>query len=642
MLRQIRDKTGSLVVKIILGLLIISFGAWGVGDMVTFRSQDLPVAKIGGEEITRTDVENEVRREIARLNPQFGNQLTPDTARLLGLPQSVLGRMVTDALLLDEAGQLSIAVSDATVRQEVQGNPAFQSTLGAGNFDRQRLQNLLYQYGLSEREYLERVRQDVARSMLIDTVERGLTPPRVLNEAVFKFREEKRIAETIFISDAGTTLVQTPTETELRAYHKANPAAFTAPELRRLTMIALRSEDLADETAISDAEIAKAFEEREESLGIPEKRDLQQMFLADKATADKARAELAGGMDFLDVAKRLAGMDADGTNLGTATKSDVITEIADAAFSAPVGTVTEPIPGPGGIGFYLVKVNKIEAAKTANLEAAAPELRTTLAREKSVDTLYSLVNRVEDEISKGATLEETAAALSVKAIKIAAIDQNGNGADGAPLTDTPVAPGTIAAAAFATEPGADSTVQDGGDDVYFVVRVDAITPPTVRSYESVKADVRAAVDAERRRDIALSVARNTAERLKKGENTETVAKELGANLAVTNPLKRHYSRSVSGIPAQLLQDIFKLDNDGASVTRGEDGYFVTRLKQVIPADANADKDGRAAVEDELTVVMRNDLVTQLATALRQKKGVTVNQDVLRQVLDPTAGQPQNY
>ncbi|HCS70140.1 MAG TPA: peptidylprolyl isomerase, partial [Rhodospirillaceae bacterium] len=89
MLRQIREKTGSLVVKIILGLLVISFGAWGIGDMVQFRPDDQPVAEIAGKELSRRDVENEVRREMARLNPRFAGQLTPETARLLGLPQSV-------------------------------------------------------------------------------------------------------------------------------------------------------------------------------------------------------------------------------------------------------------------------------------------------------------------------------------------------------------------------------------------------------------------------------------------------------------------------------------------------------------------------------------------------------------------------
>ena len=174
MLRQIRERTGSVVVKIILGLLIISFAAWGVGDMVQFRAEDQPVAEVAGTELTRRDVENEVRREMARLNPRFAGQLTPETARMLGLPQSVLGQMVNDILLNAETRDLDIAVSDNIVREAVRSSNAFRSNLGAGGFDRQKFQAMLYQFGMTEQEFLDRARRELARGQLLDTVEAGV------------------------------------------------------------------------------------------------------------------------------------------------------------------------------------------------------------------------------------------------------------------------------------------------------------------------------------------------------------------------------------------------------------------------------------------------------------------------------------
>ena len=34
MLNYIRQRTGSILVKILFALLILSFGAWGIGDMI--------------------------------------------------------------------------------------------------------------------------------------------------------------------------------------------------------------------------------------------------------------------------------------------------------------------------------------------------------------------------------------------------------------------------------------------------------------------------------------------------------------------------------------------------------------------------------------------------------------------------------
>ncbi len=636
MLRKIRENTGSLVVKVILGLLIISFAAWGVGDMVTYRSQDLPVAEISGEEITRTELEDEVRREIARLNPQFGNRLTEDTARMLGLPQSVLGRMITDVLLAGEATDLRLAVSDAVVRDEVRANPAFQSALGGGTFDRQRLQMVLRQFGLSEAEYLERVRADVARSMVIDTVEIGLVPPAPLARAVFDYREEKRFARTLFVSDADVGVPGEPTDAEMRTFHKENAETFTAPELRALTLVVLRADDLVDPDLVTDDDVAKAFEAQADTLGAPERRRLSQMFLADRATADKAKQALAGGRDFVEVAQELAGMDKEGTDLGTVSKSEVIAELADAAFAASAGQVTEPIPGPAGVGFFLVKVHEILAAEDASLDTAAADLRDRLARERAVDSLYTLVNQLEDELGKGVTLEDAARTLNLTAQQIPAIDRIGNGGDGQPLVDLGIPSGPVATSAFETEEGDDSTILEGGDEAYFVLRVNKVTAPALRPFETVQQAVRDAVIAERRRDVTLSLARNLADRLKGGEDAQALATEFGARLAETKELKRYHSRAQSGIPGQLLTDIFTLTPDDTAVTRADDGYYVSKVTRIVAADATAEHDGLVAAERELAAIMKNDLVTQLAAGLRESQGVTVNEDVLRTVLDPSA------
>lgn len=636
MLRQIRERTGSLVVKIILGLLIISFGAWGIGDMVTFQADDQPVAEVAGKELSRREVENEVRREMARLNPRFAGQLTTETARLLGLPQSVLGQMINDILLTEAARSMDIAVSDNIVREAVRTSNAFRSNLGAGGFDRQKFQSMLYQFGLTEQEFLERARRELARGQLIDTVEAGVVAPKVLAETFYRFREETRTAETLFITDAAAQITSQPTDPELRTYYDNNPGPFTAPEYRAVTLAVLSAEDLADTAAVTDADIEKYFNEQADTLGTPETRKLSQMILADKETADKAAKALAEGQPFDEVAKELAGMDAASTDLGSVTKDDVLEEIAEPAFLAPAGGVTAPVPGPGGIGFYIVKVHDVTPAKTVTLADVKEKLRTDIARERSIDALYEQVNRLEDDLGKGVAIEVAAEAMGVKAVKIPALDRSGNGPDGKPANGLPENAAPIAQAAFETEEGLDSTLQELGSDAFFVLRVDKITKPALKPFETVKNDVQEAVMAERRRDAALAFADQVADRLKAGEDAKAVAESTGAVYAKTDDLKRYLPRNKSGLPGQVLQDIFAMDEGTAKVTRGEGGYFISRLTSVTPADPAANTEGVKTMNDELAGLFRDDVVTQLAGALRTEKGVTVHEDVLRQILNPAA------
>lgn len=635
MLREMREKTGSLVVKIILGLLVISFGAWGVGDMVTFRAQDMPVAEVEGAEVTRRGLEYEIRRELARLNPQFGNQLTDETARALGIPQSVLGRMINDLVFLDEAGDMRMAVSDDVVSREIRNDPRLKGSLGAGTFDRGRLQNLLNQAGMTEGEYIERVRKEIARSQLIASVESGLRPPKSIADAVNNYREEQRIAETIYIADADAAPPAQPTDAELRAYHKDNATRFTAPEQRALTMIVLRTEDLIDEASVAEEAVKKAFEEQADTLVSPEKRALSQMFLQDKAAADAAAKALAEGRDFADVAKEIAKMDAATTDLGVVTKAEALKEIADAAFSTPEGQVTGTLPGPGGFGFYIVEVRKVEPAVVASLETAAPKLRKALARDRAIDSLYTLVNKLEDELASGAPISEAATALSLKTLKVPAIDHTGGGADGKPL-DLPVSPVAVAQAAFETEKGTDSTLREIGDNAFFVLHVDAITPPALRPFETVKGPVLAEVMAARKRDTTLSLARNIADRVKEGQAARALAKEFSAAYKLTDKLKRHHSAQAAGLSVAVLRDVFKLEPGAAAVTRADNGYYVSKLKQVLPPDPTEQAAALEAVEKDLAAIMKDDLVSQFAEALRKSKGVTINQEALRRVLNPNA------
>jgi peptidyl-prolyl cis-trans isomerase D len=51
MLQAIRSKTASIVVKLLAGLLIISFAAWGIEDFIGSKASELTVATVGDRDI---------------------------------------------------------------------------------------------------------------------------------------------------------------------------------------------------------------------------------------------------------------------------------------------------------------------------------------------------------------------------------------------------------------------------------------------------------------------------------------------------------------------------------------------------------------------------------------------------------------
>ncbi len=120
MLTAVRTKAKSFVVKVLAGLLMISFGAWGIGDMVGLIGAPSTVLfEVGDEKVEASFVEDEVRREVRRLQPLFGNQFTVDQAKALGMVDSIIQRQINDSSIYLAARDLGIAVSDDLVMSAI-------------------------------------------------------------------------------------------------------------------------------------------------------------------------------------------------------------------------------------------------------------------------------------------------------------------------------------------------------------------------------------------------------------------------------------------------------------------------------------------------------------------------------------------
>src|SRR5260370_1123534 len=82
MLQAIRSKAGSLIVKILFALLIVSFGVWGIGDIFLQRHAPAPASRnrarvsdrnnftniLASNQLTEDRYVSMLRRDIARSN----------------------------------------------------------------------------------------------------------------------------------------------------------------------------------------------------------------------------------------------------------------------------------------------------------------------------------------------------------------------------------------------------------------------------------------------------------------------------------------------------------------------------------------------------------------------------------------------
>ncbi len=624
MLSSIRKRTGGIVVKSLLILLIVSFGAWGVNDMLGYNvSPTSAVAQVGDVDIPAQELYADVQREVARLRPLFGNRFTIEQARQMGIIDAVLNRQINNAATRVAANDFGIAIGDGLVRRSIMAQPTFNGL--AGNFDSGRFRQLLQANGLTEDGYVATVRGDLMIGQYVGSLDSGIAAPKVMVDAVYRYRRETRVVETALVSDESVTDVAAPTEAELIAYHKDNAKQFTAPEYRRLTYVSLNADDLAKEILVSDEQMREAYDSRAAEFTTPATRKVRQMLLSDEAKAKQAAKQLSEGRDFAVVAKEVAGQEAAGLELGVVTRPDLLPELADAVFGLAKPGVSGAVQS--SLGWHIFEISAITTGGGKPFEAVKETLKRDVARELAVDSLFDLSNRFEDQLGGGASLEEAATALNLKAVRVDSIDRSGNGADEKPVTGRPEG-NVFLESAFATEEGSESALTENGEAGYFIVRVDGVTAPALRPLAAIRARVVKAMTDGRRADAAKQAAEKIVTRLNANGELATITAEAALKVETSDPVTRDKRAGTAGLTQELIGLVFDLELGKAAMARVEGGYRVAVLKLITPANPAADKDGAKEVAGSLTDSMRGDLGAQLTAALRQRLGVSVDQRVI--------------
>ena len=619
MLEAIRKRSAGIVVKALLGLLILSFAMWGVADVFSPGGSDQTLASVGDVSIQPEEVRRDYQREIDRLSSTFGTRIDVEQARMFGLGKAVVQRAVQRTLYDLGAAELGIIATDDLVRRDIRNFSGFKNA--QGQFERARFNQLLQSNRLSEAGYVTLTRGDIVRGQYLSMVNTAPLTPKHLANALYAHRNEKRIAETVtFLFDAETGVGE-PDAATLAEFHKENAQTYTAPEYRKLTFISLTAAEIAKEIAVSDDTVRQAYEDRMEEFSEPEKRDLLQIRFKEEAQARSAHDRLKTGDDFLKVAQELAGMDARATALGSMKKSELPPALATVAFNLEPQSFSEPVKSV--IGWHILRLKGITPARQQTIEETGPELKKQIQAEQSIDSLYHLANRMEDELGGGSTLEEAALALNLPLTSQDEIDSTGRTPAGTKVSGVPTA--SFMETAFSTPEGQESNLIEAGDDGYFIVRVDAVTQPVLKPLDSVRADVTKAWKARQRRQMAETNGAAMIEQIKAGGDFNKLAAERGLTVTTTPAVGRE---GAANLPRLIMEGLFSAKLNETVAAAGTDGYVIARIKEIKPANPAADAEKVKAVSDQLTASIRNDLMSQLATGLQKEFPVSINSEAI--------------
>src|SRR5713226_3731970 len=612
MLRGMRKASsnwlGKTIMSVVMGVLIISFGVWGIADIFRGFGQST-LAKVGHTEISANEFRQLYTEKLQQIGRQFGRPLTMDQARTFGLDRQLLQQTIAEATLDEEARRLGLGQSDVETMRVIFGDPNFKGVGGA--FDPARFQAMIRQFGFTEQRYVADQRRVSLRRQIAGTISAGLEPPKVLIEALSRFQNEQRSIEYVKLEAAQAGAIDPPSPETLAGYFDDHKTQFRAPEYREIAFVVINPEEVGKWTTISDEDAKKIFAERRDKIGTPELRQVSQIVFPNAEEAAAARSRLAAGLSFEDLAKE-RGLNGSDVDLGMIAKSAVIDPaIADAAFALPSGDVSQPVQGRFGVA--LVKIGKIEPGVEPSYESVASDLKKEIASERARKSVAELRDKMEDERGGGASVIEAAKKLGLTAVTVDAVDRSGRLPNGQLVANIPRGLDVVSQA-FNSDVGVDNDpIQFNGGYVWYDV-----------------------LGITRWRDdqIASRLRTKATEMVQKVEHGGNLADEAaaaGSKVETASGFRR--DASLPGVPAGAITAAFRTAKDGVGQTAGAGGgeWIVFRVTDVKVPPVDLATDDMKKLKETLERGLTDEQVAQYVTRLETDIGTSINQAAFAQV-----------
>ena len=120
------------VVQIVLILIIVTFGFFGVDSYRKSGSGDVP-ATVNGEKISQQEFDGALRQQQDRVREQAGSNFDPSLFDKPEIKRMILDSLVNQRLLSSQARSIGLTLSDDQLAQIIAGIEAFQKE---GKFDK--------------------------------------------------------------------------------------------------------------------------------------------------------------------------------------------------------------------------------------------------------------------------------------------------------------------------------------------------------------------------------------------------------------------------------------------------------------------------------------------------------------------------
>ena len=530
MMDNLRAASNHVVLKIILGLIILSFVLTGVGNYLIGGSGDY-AAKVNGQEISRAQLDRAFNSERSRQQQMLGeqfSQLAGNEGYMQQMRQQALSQLVDEMLLDQYAKELKLAISDEQIKQAIFNQPAFQTD---GKFDNAKYLGLINSMGFSADQYAEALRKQLTTQQLISAIAGTDFTLSGETDALAALVSQQRVVRQATLNVEALSAAQQVSDDEIKTYYAQHKNSFLAPEEFRVSYIKLDAASMQE--SASEADIQSWYEQHKAEYVQPQRNRYSIIQLKNQADADAVLAQLKQGADFAALAKEKSADPISarkGGDMGWLEPSTTPDELKEANLTSK-GALSGVVKS--SVGFLIVRLDDIQPEQVKPLTEVHDAIAEKVKQEKALDAYYKLQQKVSDAASNdNESLASAEQAAGVKAVETPWFSRDNvpEALNFKPVTDA-IFNGNLLGENGT--PGGNSDMITVEGDRAFILRVNDHKPEAVKPLDEVKAQIAATLKHDKAEKQAKAQADKILADLKAGKQDALSAAGLSFGEAKT-------------------------------------------------------------------------------------------------------------
>jgi peptidyl-prolyl cis-trans isomerase D len=586
MLQSMRQGAQGTTAKIIIGLIVLSFAAFGLETLLP-GGAGTSIAEVNGEEISPFALQEAVTQQKRQLVSIFGDDIDPAMLDDDRLQPRALESLIQRALLLQKTVELNLVASDAQVGKSITAIDAFQIN---GAFSPDAYKSVLANAGYTPERFKRLQAEDIVLTQLQAAVSESEFVTTAELSAMADLIAEERDVRYLVIPEGTLVGEGELSSSALQGYYETHQSDYLNPEQVVVDYILLTPDQFRPE--VTEDTVRQQFEAVREEYTVTAQSRVSHILLIpgeEESQADFARrvAEVSQRLDLAEEFSALARELSD--DIGSASLGGELGFTDGTAFPEEMEAAITKLQAPGEVsaavttdaGTHFIRLDERVAGESVSYDDIKDELRSSIESAEAERALLVAVEQLRDLAFNAPDLQDPAAAIGSLVERSAAFSRE--------LGDGLFAESALREMAFSedvfTERNNSEVVELSGKR-FAVVRVHEIRPPQVAPFPEVEREIAVQLRAELESAALAEVRAQAEQALAAGATLEDVA----ATLELEWRVELATTRLASQLPRSVLEAAFAMPADNATtldvVAVSGEGHAVIQLARVTPGSVD--------------------------------------------------------